>query len=514
MDTSVFDEEQIALLNDVSEFYLDRALPIDEKNKIIGFGKVHDFYQSYISVKNGELLFTVRSTYRKKCSERKRTEFCEANRKIIFEYVQNIYDDYLKHAEEYCEASEFVKDAKRSAASGKSAYEINEEKLISCGYFTAGDLRKMSEASRLPCDSVDEDVFGELAARLIGAFEEGAEYADRVCGYDCRVDYTGMLRKYYGFSGARSTYRDLSAAFGTSRVTVSAECARRQRMTEAYFEKFSDAFMRLHEIINTVGRDEALAFVKFGLLKNYPAKAVAFVLGVMYGASVSAIVIEAAKRAKIEKPAKTKTVTVKPVAATSEEACAGFTETACFPSDAVLYEATERGCEIYDPAEMPLRIRGIYIRLLKDDATFCVECSPESEAFVLFSKKRCPDFLVTLRTGKRITVAVADTLMLAAAYWAEYIKKLEVHCAEKGYGYIVCDPTGRTREDIARIPAHTEAEREFDSMLGSPPYLIEWKELKNVRERYGLKNVDIASYILRNGLEIRLKPFYVRKPRK
>ena len=61
MDTSVFDEEQIALLNDVSEFYLDRALPIDEKNKIIGFGKVHDFYQSYISVKNGELLFTVRS---------------------------------------------------------------------------------------------------------------------------------------------------------------------------------------------------------------------------------------------------------------------------------------------------------------------------------------------------------------------------------------------------------------------------------------------------------------------
>lgn len=507
MDLSVFDKEQLALLEDVSKFYTDRGLPIDENDAIIGFGKVHDFYQSYISVKHGKVMFTARKAYYKSYGgNRISTELKEENREVIFEALNNIYSQYIMRGDAYAEASGFLKKMKESRRSTKSLYEENETTIVAHGYLTADAILELCRSGVLTESDEEEKTYGELAARVTEALAEAVNSAEHLCGNNfCRFECNGILARYYGLDGSGGEgYRELGVAFGVSHEFARKECARRQQATEAYYRLYPEKFTELHRIMNAVEREKTLAFVKFGLLSRYGKKAATFLLKTMYGSDAAEAVVKAAHSAKIAK---------------SESAVGAvgnyprITELARFPAEAVMYEVSESECKIYDPASLPSQLRVIYLRLVKDVDVYSAEYRPQREAITLFSKEKHPDFLVTLRSGKRIFVSVTDTIQLASEYRSLYIKELERYCAERGYGYVVCDGYGRTREDLARIPVHAEAAKEFDSILGSPPYLIDWRELKSVREKYGLKNVDIAAYILQKGLEMRIKPFYVYKPR-
>lgn len=506
MDLSVFDKEQLALLEDVSKFYTDRGLPTDEKNAIIGFGKVHDFYQSYISVKHGKVMFTARKAYYKSYGENRiSTEFKEENREVIFEALNNIYSQFIMCGDIYAEVCGLLKIMKENRRSAKSLYEENETTIVAHGYMTADEILELCRSGVLTENDEEEKTYGELAARVTEAFAETVNRVENVCGYNGCSNWNGMLARYYGLDGSGGEgYREVGAAFGVSHELARKECARRQQATEAYYRLYPEKFTELHRIMNAVEREKTLAFVKFGLLSRYGKKAATFLLKTMYGSDAAEAVVKAAHSAKIAK---------------SESAVGAvgnyprITELARFPAEAVMYEVSESECEIYDPASLPSQLRVIYLRLVKDVDVYSAEYRPQREAITLFSKEKHPDFLVTLRSGKRIFVSVTDTIQLASEYRSLYIKELERYCAERGYGYVVCDGYGRTREDLARIPVHAEAAKEFDSILESPPYLIDWRELKSVREKYGLKNVDIAAYILQKGLEMRIKPFYVYKPR-
>ena len=505
MDLSVFDKEQLALLEDVSKFYTDRGLPTDEKNAIIGFGKVHDFYQSYISVKNGKLMFIARKAYYKSYGgNRISTEFKEENREVIFEALNNIYSQFIMCGDIYAEVCGLLKIMKENRRSAKSLYEENETTIVAHGYMTADEILELCRSGVLTENDEEEKTYGELAARVTEAFAETVNRVENVCGYNGCSNWNGMLARYYGLDGSGGEgYRELGVAFGVSHELARKECARRQQATEAYYRLYPEKFAELHRIINAVEREKTLAFVKYGLLSRYGKKAATFLLKTMYGSDAAEAVVDAARKTKV----------VKTVSAVDDGNYPFIKELARFPEEAVIYEVSGAECEIYDPASLPSQLRWVYIRLLKDDAVRSAEYRPEMEAFTLFSKEKHPDFLVTLRTGERVFVAVTDTIKLASEYRRKYIEALVQYCAERGYGYVVCDYYGRTREDLARIPVHAEAERELDAILGSPPYLIDWRELKGVREKYGLKNADMAAYILKKGLAMMLKPFYVYKPR-
>ena len=506
MDLSVFDKEQLALLEDVSKFYTDRELPIDENDAIIGFGKVHDFYQSYISVKHGKVMFTARKAYYKSYGgNRISTELKEENREVIFEALNNIYSQYIMRGDAYAEASGFLKKMKESRRSTKSLYEENETTIVAHGYLTADAILELCRSGVLTESDEEEKTYGEHAARVTEALAEAVNSAEHLCGNNfCRFECNGILARYYGLDGSGGEgYRELGVAFGVSHEFARKECARRQQATEAYYRLYSEKFTELHRIINAVEREKTLAFVKYGLLSRYGKKAATFLLKTMYGSDAAEAVVDAARKAKV----------VKTVSAVDDGNYPFIKELARFPEEAVIYEVSGAECEIYDPASLPSQLRWVYIRLLKDDAVRSAEYRPEREAFTLFSKEKHPDFLITLRTGERVFLSVTDTIKLASEYRRKYIEALVQYCAERGYGYVVCDYYGRTREDLARIPVHAEAERELDSILESPPYLIDWQELKGVREKYGLKNADMAAYILKKGLAMMLKPFYVYKPR-
>lgn len=109
-----------------------------------------------------------------------------------------------------------------------------------------------------------------------------------------------------------------------------------------------------------------------------------------------------------------------------------------------------------------------------------------------------PDLAIKFPDGRCVLVNVVPSLNLCFHYNQERFRMLEIFAKEHGLGFLICDGSFNTWQELKEQEVDERLVAELDSVLRSKGS-IHWSDVLKLKERMIFTGKDVAAYVIKNG---------------
>lgn len=459
-------------------------LKIKYKEDFIGF-KGYKYYLFWVKINpdNGNLTIKIKESFSiNNSSNVIELDFIKENDECIKQYITNAYKTFIdfKKSEDFEEIKN--KKVKRNIS---EILKFNNKKVLSI---------------------IEEQLIIEATDDMILNYQEQAkvlvENIKFVVTHQSFDEDTEIFFKYFNeFYETNTTLNEIGIEYKLSRQSISLILKR--ILKKFNYKKFQEFLIPTIESINNFKDNEYLNFIYYGIILEYPTRFVKMILSIFYENSVinqiSSFFDEIIKCSKSNRKLEIKINNLNNSNFLYNQSIFPANTITNFDLTSVSSSDFKYQYQIY-----------VYEKLSRINVIDKIYINPNIYFYVSSISNHSPDFLIKTKYGEIILILISPTANMAVSFNRNRFNSLHNFCKENNFGYIIMNKYFKTIDDIKNIQIDNLIKNKLDFILDKNG-LINWNDIKTLKETHKITSEIISSYVLNNKFEFSLKPYFIKK---
>ncbi len=515
----MFNDLESLLIANCQELYLqikeksveELKLPVSRLQKIVGFGKLSDFYMFWISLINETLYFNARKSFTKSLTDNViRIEFKDDNLQNILQAIDEIYNDYLH-------------PKINNAISTKTEKEIVNNPVKPA----RKEIKTLSPTQLLWKDVTAKFVEKNAQFKFEKEFDENTSiklqtYGKRIVELYEEIFHITEERFYNRDPRNFFIYRDrvetdsvtlaeIATNYNLSRERIRQICDHIDNNLSKHFKKaLSKNNEELEEHVQQVARIFAEIDYEFVYLSAYGMTHISMrkkeaIFNLFFGKNLSQKIIDSSRSLLQFLKEKNKVLQIEKKILEDWKV---FETKFYFPSN-LLADQKHPIATLQKDYNFHFENK-FYEKIRKFERIVDIIKNPDIVFYSTNQTDHRPHFLLRLSNGKSVLILLLPTINMGFAYNLERFNALHNFCTENGYGYLITDDRGNSIYDIKNKIIDEELVKTLDNILNTKNF-ISWRDIKDIKLTRSVANIDIVAYVLQNKLRFSMSPFSIRR---